>query len=86
MPFVDALTDDVRWTAVAARDRSADGVFWCAVVTTKIYCRPSCPARAHRKNVRFVASPEEARAAGFRACKRCSPDEAVTGESPAKGR
>lgn len=78
MATSDALTDDdPRFAAVAARDKAADGRYWCAVVTTKIYCRPSCPARALRKNIRFVASPEAARAAGFRACKRCRPDEAV---------
>ncbi|MBY0423170.1 MAG: hypothetical protein K2Q06_12765 [Parvularculaceae bacterium] len=72
-----AADGDPRWALVERRDRSADGAFWCAVVTTKIYCRPSCPARPHRKNVRFVASPEAARDAGFRACKRCRPDDAV---------
>ena len=72
-----APIDDSSWSAVSARDRSADGRFWCAVVTTKIYCRPSCPARAHRKNVRVAVSPEAARAAGFRACKRCKPDAAL---------
>ena len=71
-----ASDDDARWAAVAARDKSADGRFWCAVVTTGIYCRPSCPARPHRRNVRFVASPAAALAQGFRACKRCRPDEA----------
>ena len=70
--------NDARWAAVARRDKAADGRFWCAVVTTKIYCRPSCPARPLRKNVRFVASPEEARSLGFRACGRCRPDEAVS--------
>jgi AraC family transcriptional regulator of adaptative response/methylated-DNA-[protein]-cysteine methyltransferase len=67
--------DDARWAAVAARDKAADGRFWCCVVTTKIYCRPSCPARPHRKNVRFASSLTEARNAGYRACKRCRPDE-----------
>lgn len=67
--------DDSRWAAVSVRNRAADGHFWCAVVTTKIYCRPSCPARAHRKNVQFVACPEAARDQGYRACKRCRPDQ-----------
>ena len=67
---------DPRWTAVAARDRAADGSFWYSVATTGVYCRPSCAARLARpKNVRFHASPAEAEAAGFRPCKRCKPDQ-----------
>ncbi len=69
-------SDDDRWAAVKARDAEADGKFWSCVVTTGVYCRPSCPARPKRQNVRFAASPADARAAGFRACKRCRPDEA----------
>jgi AraC family transcriptional regulator of adaptative response/methylated-DNA-[protein]-cysteine methyltransferase len=68
-------TDDARWEAVARRDRTADGVFFCAVVTTGVYCRPSCAGRPHRKNVRFHLTAAEAEAAGFRACKRCRPQE-----------
>jgi AraC family transcriptional regulator of adaptative response / DNA-3-methyladenine glycosylase II len=49
------------------------------VVTTRIYCRPSCSARPKPSNVRRFASAEEARAAGFRACKRCHPDAAAAG-------
>lgn len=70
-PFPD---DDARWAAVAARDRSADGQFYSAVVTTGVFCRPSCPGRPLRKNVRFYDTRAGARAAGFRACKRCHPD------------
>jgi AraC family transcriptional regulator of adaptative response/methylated-DNA-[protein]-cysteine methyltransferase len=73
---LDVLTDDQRWQAVAARDRQFDGRFVTAVRTTGVYCRPSCPARTpKRENVTFYASPAEAEAAGFRACKRCSPNE-----------
>ena len=68
-------TDDARWEAVSARDRAADGIFFCAVVTTGIYCRPSCAGRPLRKNVRFFETAAECRSAGFRACKRCRPDE-----------
>jgi AraC family transcriptional regulator of adaptative response/methylated-DNA-[protein]-cysteine methyltransferase len=65
-----------RWRAVAARDRAADGRFVFAVTTTGVYCRPSCPARRpRRENVKFYADGEGARAAGFRSCKRCRPDE-----------
>ena len=53
-----------------------DGWQTQGVVTTKIYCRPSCPARPKPENVRVFESPAAARAAGMRACKRCRPDEA----------
>jgi AraC family transcriptional regulator, regulatory protein of adaptative response / DNA-3-methyladenine glycosylase II len=55
---------------------SLDGWLTQGVVTTKIYCRPSCPARPKPENVRVFESPAAARAAGMRACKRCRPDEA----------
>jgi AraC family transcriptional regulator, regulatory protein of adaptative response / DNA-3-methyladenine glycosylase II len=60
--------------AVQSRDARFDGWFFCAVVTTGIYCRPSCPARPLRKNLRFFPSAAAAQGAGFRACKRCRPD------------
>jgi len=67
---------DPRWTSVKARDPSADGVFFYSVATTGVYCRPSCAARtANPKNVAFHETTAAARAAGFRACKRCRPDE-----------
>lgn len=67
--------EDACWQAVASRSVAADDLFVFAVTTTGIYCRPSCPARRpHRTNVRFFGSAGEARAAGFRACKRCQPD------------
>ena len=70
------------YAALQARDPSADGRFFTCVVTTRIYCRPVCPARPPlEKNCRFVATAAEAAAAGFRACKRCRP-ESVPG-SPA---
>lgn len=68
---------DPRWAKIAARDRSADGEFFYSVATTGVYCRPSCPSRGARpENVRFHASIAECEAAGFRACKRCKPNEA----------
>jgi AraC family transcriptional regulator of adaptative response/methylated-DNA-[protein]-cysteine methyltransferase len=70
------LTDDDRWAACQRRDRTADGVFVFAVRTSGVYCRPSCPGRPLRRNVGFFATGEAARAAGFRACKRCRPDAA----------
>jgi AraC family transcriptional regulator, regulatory protein of adaptative response / DNA-3-methyladenine glycosylase II len=58
---------------------SLDGWLTQGVVTTKIYCRPSCPARPKPENVRVFESPAAARAAGMRACKRCRPDDAAGG-------
>ena len=67
--------DDRRWAAVLRRDRAADGDFVTGVLTTGIYCRPSCAARhPKRENVRFFADGAAARAAGLRACLRCLPD------------
>jgi AraC family transcriptional regulator of adaptative response/methylated-DNA-[protein]-cysteine methyltransferase len=72
----DPITDDEAWRAVLARDRSCDGRFVTGVMTTGIYCRPSCAARHPRRdNVRFFADGEAARAAGLRPCKRCLPDD-----------
>ena len=72
-----ALSDRARWSAVLARDASFDGRFYYSVSTTGIYCRPSCPARRpKRDHVGFHDSPAAAEAAGFRACKRCRPNEA----------
>lgn len=68
--------NDARWAAVVARDRTADGTFFYSVKTTGVYCRPSCAARlANRKNVRFHPDTADAEASGFRACKRCKPDQ-----------
>lgn len=67
---------DPRWTAVVARDASADGTFFFSVKTTGVYCRPGCAARLPRpENVEFYATGEEAAAAGFRPCKRCKPEQ-----------
>lgn len=68
---------DDCWSAFQARDRSRDGQFVGAVLTTGIYCKPSCPARhPKRENILFMPDPATARRAGFRACLRCRPDEA----------
>ncbi len=73
------------WNAVVARDRAMDGVFLYAVLSTGIYCRPSCPSkRPSRENVIFFNSREAAENAGFRPCKRCKPETA--GEKDAKQR
>ncbi|MDN6529876.1 MAG: helix-turn-helix domain-containing protein [Brevibacterium sp.] len=69
------LTTDQCYQAVAGRDRRFDGMFFTAVHSTGIFCRPSCPARTPlRKNVDFYQTAAAAAEAGFRACKRCRPD------------
>jgi len=74
-----AIDDDERWAVVLARDSAYDGAFVGAVLSTGIYCRPSCPARRPaRERVVFFDTPEHAEAAGFRACLRCDP----RGEKP----
>ena len=73
---VTRLDVDTAWAAFMRRDRAWDGRVIGAVKTTGIYCKPSCPAkRPKRDNVEFFATGEEARAAGYRACMRCRPDE-----------
>jgi len=64
------------WRATLARDASADGTFLLGVRSTRIYCRPSCPARRPlRQNVVFFRTGAEAEMQGFRACLRCKPNE-----------
>lgn len=67
--------DDVRWSAVVARDPGTGGDFVYAVRTTGIYCRPGCSSRPpNRRNVEFFDSPAAAEKAGYRACRRCQPN------------
>jgi methylphosphotriester-DNA--protein-cysteine methyltransferase len=74
---MDYCTDTERLAAVYACDPGADGRFWYGVTSTRIFCRPSCPSRAPRpERVLFFSTAAEARAAGFRPCKRCRPDAA----------
>jgi AraC family transcriptional regulator, regulatory protein of adaptative response / DNA-3-methyladenine glycosylase II len=69
------LDDDQRYQAAVSKDPRFDGVFFIAVTSTGIYCRPSCPAiTPKRENMRFYRSAAAAQDAGFRACKRCRPD------------
>jgi AraC family transcriptional regulator, regulatory protein of adaptative response / methylated-DNA-[protein]-cysteine methyltransferase len=67
--------DEDRWAAVTHRDGNADGIFYYSVLTTGVYCRPSCAARLpRRENVSFHSSCAAAEKAGFRPCKRCRPN------------
>jgi AraC family transcriptional regulator, regulatory protein of adaptative response / methylated-DNA-[protein]-cysteine methyltransferase len=76
MASVAHLDPDTAWAAFMRRDRSWDGRVIGAVKTTGIYCKPSCPAkRPKREHVEFFPSAEQARAAGYRSCLRCKPDE-----------
>jgi len=69
------MDDEQRYQAAASKDARFDGVFFVAVTSTGIYCRPSCPAiTPKRANVRFYPSAAAAQENGFRACKRCRPD------------
>jgi AraC family transcriptional regulator, regulatory protein of adaptative response / methylated-DNA-[protein]-cysteine methyltransferase len=71
-----AIRADDQWRAVMTRDRSADGAFVYAVRSTGVYCRPSCPSRRPRRDrVAFFGDPAAARAAGYRPCRRCGPDD-----------
>ena len=73
---------DTAWAAVLGRDRAFDGRFVTGVLTTGIYCRPSCAARhPKRENVRFFADGAGARAAGLRPCRRCLPDDVARDEA-----
>jgi AraC family transcriptional regulator of adaptative response/methylated-DNA-[protein]-cysteine methyltransferase len=68
-------TDSARWRALCTRDARADGQFVYAVLTTGVYCRPTCASRRpRRENVTFHGAPSAAERAGYRPCKRCRPE------------
>ncbi len=74
-----AATDTAKWKAVVERDETKDGLFVFGVRSTRIYCKPSCPARhPNLEQVVFFSHPDEAEGSGFRACNRCRPQEART--------
>jgi AraC family transcriptional regulator of adaptative response/methylated-DNA-[protein]-cysteine methyltransferase len=74
----ESMTNDERWAAVIERDRGADGQFFYGVISTHVFCRPSCPSRRPlRERVRFFATAVAAARAGFRPCRRCKPLEAA---------
>src|SRR6266480_1641275 len=70
------LDESTRWRAVLAHARRADGLFVYAVRSTGVYCRPSCASRRPRRDrVAFFASAADAERSGYRACRRCRPNE-----------
>jgi len=70
------LSEEDAWRAVKNRDRTYDGEFVFGTLTTRIYCRPSCPSRRPRRDrVVFFSASALAKSAGFRACLRCKPDD-----------
>lgn len=76
-PALSTMGFDERYRAIDARDTRFDGQFVTAVLSTGIYCRPSCPARTPKpQNVSFYPTSAAAHEAGFRACKRCLPEAA----------
>ena len=75
---VKIMDEATMWQAVLDRDTRFDGIFIYAVQSTGVYCRPGCPARRpRREQVSFFATIAEAEQAGYRACKRCRPQEAL---------
>ena len=73
--------DETRWDLVVRHDRRADGAFVYAVSSTGIYCRPSCSSRRPRRDrVAFFEAPADAERAGYRACRRCRPNEAAAAD------
>ena len=69
------MTQDEMWKAISQNDASYDGIFFYAVRSTGIYCRPSCKSKLpKRENVCFFDTAQQAGAAGFRPCKRCRSD------------
>ncbi|MBW6528864.1 helix-turn-helix domain-containing protein [Sphingomonas sp. RHCKR7] len=71
-----SIDPETAWDAFSRRDRAYDGRFVVTVSSTRIYCRPSCAARRpRREHVGFLADGAAARAAGYRACRRCLPDD-----------
>lgn len=77
----DTSENDARWAAVLSRSAAPAANFFYGVRTTGVYCRPACPSRRpRRENVEFFATREAAELAGFRPCKRCTPEQAALPE------
>ena len=78
-------SDEARWKAISENNSSADGSFYYAVMTTGIYCRPSCRSKLpNRSNVKYFATSDDAEGAGYRACKRCRPTATAKAEEIAQ--
>jgi len=76
-PYSEVMNPEKCWEAIEKRDAASDGRFYYGVLTTGVYCRPSCAARRPlRRNVRFYETLAEAERDGLRPCKRCHPLEA----------
>ena len=72
------LNESTCWRAVVAHDREMDGLFVYGVRSTGVYCRPSCPSRRPRRTVvSFFSEIVAAEKAGFRACRRCKPNQRI---------
>jgi len=72
---ITMLTEEEKWKAALECDASYDGRFYYGVITTGIFCRPSCKSKSpKRENVEFFDTAEQARESGLRPCKRCRPD------------
>lgn len=77
-----ALNNEVCWQAVIERDARFDGMFIYGALSTRIFCKPSCPSRRpKREGILFFASDDEAEDAGFRACLRCLPKETTNAQT-----
>jgi AraC family transcriptional regulator of adaptative response/methylated-DNA-[protein]-cysteine methyltransferase len=80
-PVVSCADHEACWQALSRRDQASETSFFYAVSTTGVYCRPTCSARRpRRENVSFYGSCDAAERAGFRACKRCLPNQPTARE------
>jgi AraC family transcriptional regulator, regulatory protein of adaptative response / methylphosphotriester-DNA alkyltransferase methyltransferase len=78
------IVDEALWRAIVNCETTFDGRYFYAVITTGIFCRPSCRSRTPKpENVRIFRSADDAKAAGFRPCKRCCPDDRPLGPDAA---
>lgn len=76
LPILPLTTPSRKWHALTTRTSCPTLPFYYGVLATKIYCRPTCTARlARRANVVCFTSAQAAQSAGYRACKRCRPDD-----------
>ncbi|MFD2656555.1 bifunctional transcriptional activator/DNA repair enzyme AdaA [Gracilibacillus thailandensis] len=83
MMSVNNLSKATMWQATTACDPAYDGVFYYAVKTTGIFCRPSCKSKVpNRENVAFFSNADKAKTAGYRPCKRCRPDLSIKNYDP----